>query len=331
MKLRDTKLLLIYLAVLTFSISNATVSAVELRIITDNDLTPGLNPFVGSITGAFFGPEDPPSSGSFPITSVSDFLNSGNINAVTEPGDIFWGNGDVLDTGGFITNSIGTSSISLGFNLDDMGEEQLFFQSFSTGTNTYASPIVFGENPVTFIRNGENTNGLDMMNNPLPPIPFAELTGTGINTFNSNNTVSLSNFIGSSTDLMNETFPIEGYYITRDQVADIETIFSEEFFTNTMPNRLITRDGLLAHFNFIIDNIQTDDEGNEWTLLVYDLSQSNGTLTTDGSAFTQVNFGATFVSYDQGAIPTPLPAAVWLFGTGFLSMFAFARRKTKFA
>lgn len=107
------------------------------------------------------------------------------------------------------------------------------------------------------------------------------------------------------------------------------SIFTDDLFSGPSLNPLLSRQGVIAHFLYILSIIESNEAGDDWTLLYYDFSRSTSTDPGVGGDFEQVNFGATFVSYDPGAIPTPIPAAVWLFGTGFLSMVAFARRRAK--
>ena len=330
MKLRDTKLLLLILISLGILLSGTTASAaVNLKIITDADVAG--SPFLNNVTGSFFGPEDPPGSMMFPITSVADFLASGDNTNPTEPGDIFWGNGDFtpIVPPASITNSIGSSSISWGFNLDNQSQEQFFFQSFNTGSNEYANSLIFGENPLTFTRGGEITNIAGQ-----PPLNVDLQTGTGSTVFNNNNTASFNNFTGSNGESEFTTLPIAGFWVTREDFnldASLLSIFTADLFSDPGLTPLLSRTGVINHFIDIINIILPNADGDEWTLLFYDLSQFSASDTDTGTTgdFTGISFGTTFVSYDPGAIPTPIPAAVWLFGTGFLSMIAFARRRAK--
>ena len=322
MRLRDTKLLLLILAVFGFTFSNANAE-INVRILLDSDLA--INPFNGNITGSIFGPEPP----NFFVNSIDDFLESTLDGTPGTTGDIYWQGGTLDSPSGGTTfvNSIGSSSISWGFQ-----NEAFFFQSFNMGFNTFNNPLVFGDNIVsTSVRNGNITD--------FGPYNETNLVGPAINTFNPNRTATTSNWM--TTDggtVTSELETLAAFWITHeDFIADptLESFFTPELFSDPSIPRLITREGVISHFLFIIANILDSNGmepgGDEWTLLYYDFSQNISEDSGMGDDFMQINFGATLVSYDQGAIPTPIPAAAWLFGAGILSMVAFARRKTKVA
>lgn len=256
---------LVCLAVALVLHSPVGFATVTFRILTDADMTSPV--FAGRSTG--------------------------------QTGDIFWQGGsndlDLIDLPEINEATIGQNTVgSSSITFAQFGPSTV--ASYAVGETVYAGPIVFGVNSIkSLTRQIETltfTDGLD---------PETQ-TVLGLQTalFNADNTFSYTRLESQNSTHEFSAATRHGYFLTAGQ--DPAVVFADAArFANVDP--LITQQGVIDQFNFIINNIARSD----WQILTVELVDFMATQKPDADStlgdFDGVVFGTTFVSFDPDAAP----------------------------
>lgn len=216
-------------------------------------------------------------------------------------------------------NTIGSTGYSTFY--DNFTNFNILSQVYTQSTwEVGAGQSVFGNNQFTsFMGQAEFAGVADGLQ---PGIETISNVDQSIITVNPNNTSTFITFTEDENFIYTDT-SIASYYLLRGQ--DPSSVFSDTslFDVNDFAGE-VTQSGIIDHFNYLINDIVDPN----WTFLGWSYWTIEGAAKS-GSGFDDVlGLGvASFVSYDLGAIPVPVPAAVWLFGSALLGFVGISRRR----
>jgi hypothetical protein len=134
--------------------------------------------------------------------------------------------------------------------------------------------------------------------------------------------LAVGDILAGSITALNVDDTLDGFQ--NSTLVDFQlTVAGESFDSaiNVVINQVNVRDGVVVGINYFNSKtrpnimFQTDDF---WRITFPEWSQSSPT-----SLFYEITGG-----YSTELAPVPLPAAVWLFGSGLLGLIGIARRKT---
>lgn len=259
------KLITACAALLLAGASYAAYGTVRFQILTDADMTTPV--FAGRTTG--------------------------------QENDIFWQGGDqdldILDLPGVSQSTIGRNTVgSSSITFSEFTTSRV--RSYAVGDTYYAGPIVFGVNSIQSLSRQIETQSFTSGLGPDSQTDFGLQTVM----FSTDNTFSYTNLSSQTSTHEFSAATRHGYFLTAGQ--DPAVVFANAaLFANVDP--LITQQGVIDHFNFIIANIARSD----WTMLTVELVDFNavqkpGTNSNVGD-FSGIVFGTTFVSFDPDAVP----------------------------
>ena len=281
--------LLVAVTTLCVSVVGTVNAAVTYEIITGNS-------FVGQTTGPVGDPYWEGVPNDAPLTDFFDPASTG-------------------------LNTIGSTGLFLGY--DSLATLNFQFQSFGIGTTVYANSFVIGDNLVTSVtRNSETIGFGDGVS-----AETQTLVGTNnVVTVNSDNTYSYTNLTTEDANFNYTSSTLNAYSIAagQDPAAIFGSGVSGDGIFDGGINGPIDPLRVVAQFNYLAGEV-----GPLWTAIGIEFFQTTATAKdpTMFDDFEGLGY-YSFVSYDAGASPVPVPAALPLLMSGLLGLFGIRRLRS---
>ena len=281
--------LLVAVATLYISVFGTVNAAVTFEIITGNS-------FIGQTTGPLGDPYWEGAPNDAPLTDFFDPATTG-------------------------LNTIGSTGLFLAY--DNLINFNFQFQSFGLGSTVYDNPAVFGDNVISSLtREAEIIGFGDGVTGTVQT-----LVGTNnVVTQNPNNTYSYTGLTTEDALYNYTTSSINAYLISAGE--DPSTIFGSGvsgvgIFDGGI-NGPIDPLRVVAQFNYLAGEV-----GPLWTAIGIEFFQTTATAKdpTMFDDFEGLGY-YSFVSYDAGASPVPVPAALPLLMSGLLGLFGIRRLRS---
>ena len=212
-------------------------------------------------------------------------------------------------------NTVGSSASSTSFS----GGE-VFSTAYQVGNSIYNNPITFGVNQISSISRQNEIFGV--ADGLAPGFQTLSSAGPSFTTNNRNGTTDFTSF-SEDPDFDYFSQSTAGYYITAGQNPD--DVFAE---VGLFDGRSEFQQGVIDQFNFFTSFLP------DWTLISFYLFNFEGAAKTSEFQDIEGRGYASFVSFDEGAIPqevtsVPEPSTYMLLSLGMLGLIGFSRKKVR--